>query len=73
MKRHGNLYNKIITFENICEAYRKAALGRRYTYEVLSFRNNLEENLISIQEDLVTRTYSQDHTGRSPSTNQKSA
>ena len=57
MKRHGNLYNKIITFENICEAYRKAALGRRYTYEVLSFRNNLEENLISIQEDLVTRTY----------------
>ena len=57
MKRHGNLYNKIITFENICEAYRKAALGRRYTYEVLSFRNNLEENLISIHEDLVTRTY----------------
>lgn len=57
MKRHGNLYHKIITFENICEAYRKAALGRRYTYEVLSFRNNLEENLIAIQEDLVTRTY----------------
>ena len=57
MKRHGNLYNKITTFENICEAYRKAALGRRYTYEVLSFRNNLEENLIAIQEDLVNRTY----------------
>lgn len=57
MKRHGNLYHKIITFENICEAYRKAALGRRYTYEVLSFRNNLEENLITIEEDLINKTY----------------
>ena len=57
MKRHGNLYHKIITFENICEAYHKAALGRRYTYEVLSFRNNLEENLIKIQEDLNDKTY----------------
>ena len=57
MKRHGNLYNKIITFENICEAYRKAALGRRYIYEVLRFRNNLEENLVAIQEDLVRKTY----------------
>jgi len=57
MKRHGNLYNKITTFENICGAYRKAALGRRYTSEVLSFSNNLEENLISIQEDLITRAY----------------
>ena len=57
MKRHGNLYHQITTFANICEAYRKAALGRRYTSEVLSFHNNLEENLFSIQEDLVHRTY----------------
>ena len=57
MKRHGNLYPKIIAFENICEAYHKAALGRRYSYEVLYFRDNLEDNLISIQEALANKTY----------------
>ncbi len=57
MKRHGNLYYKIFFFKNLCEAYRKAALGRRYTNEVLRFRDNLEANLMSIQDDLVSKTY----------------
>jgi len=57
MRRHNNLYSRIHDFENLHLAFRKASRVRRFTSEVLAFRENLEENLISIQDDLITGVY----------------
>jgi retron-type reverse transcriptase len=39
------------------EAYLKARRGKRYKDEVLKFNGNLEENLISMQNELMHETY----------------
>lgn len=57
MKRYGNLYKQIYDFENLYNAYIKARKNKRYRQEVLAFTANLEENLISIQNELVWETY----------------
>jgi len=57
MKRHGNLFESIATFENLELAYRKAVKGKRYRIDALRFRNNLEENLIQIQNELIWQMY----------------
>ena len=57
MRRHGNLYSSIYDFENLYLAFRKASKGRRYEPEVLRFKDNLEEELIHIQNELIWRTY----------------
>ncbi len=57
MRRHNDLYSRIHDFENLLLAFRKASRGRRFSSEVLNFGKNLEENLISIQDELITGTY----------------
>ena len=57
IKRYGNLYEKIYSFENLYNAYLKARKNKRYREEVLRFTANLEENLITIQNELVWETY----------------
>jgi len=57
MRRHNNLYSRIHDFENLHLAFRKASRGRRLTPGVLNFRENLEENLIGIQDELIQGTY----------------
>lgn len=57
IKRYGNLYEKIYSFENLYNAYLKARKNKRYREEVLRFTANLEENLITIQNELVWKTY----------------
>ena len=57
MKRHGQLYEKVCTFENILDAYKKARRNKRYKGDVLEFTSLLEENLIDIQNQLTRRTY----------------
>lgn len=61
MKTYNNLYDKICSFENIYSAYLKARKGKRYHNDVIKFSINLEENLISIRDRLVNKTY---HTGK---------
>lgn len=61
MKTYNNLIDKICDFENLGRAYRKARLGRRFNPEILSFSNNLEENLIILGYELSLATY---RTGR---------
>lgn len=56
-KTYNNLYSKICSFENIYDAYLKARKNKRYHYAVLKFTANLEENLISIYDELNTNTY----------------
>ncbi len=57
MKRLGNLFEKIIDFENLLKAAKKAQLGKRYRDSVSEFNHNLEGNLLKIQKELKTHTY----------------
>jgi len=57
LKRIGNLYSKIYDYENIYKAYLDARKSKRYRNEVLKFTSNLEENLITIQNELIWKSY----------------
>lgn len=52
-----DLKDRICLFDNLLGAYRDAARNKRYRDEVLEFTKNLEENLFSIQADLLNMTY----------------
>lgn len=57
MKRLGNLWGKIIDFENLYLASRKAQKGKRFRDNVLEFNDKLEDNLFQLQHELKTKTY----------------
>ncbi|WP_017305776.1 RNA-directed DNA polymerase [Spirulina subsalsa] len=57
MKRYGNLWPEISSFENLLIAARKAQKGKRFRPAVLSFNDNLEGNLIQLQTELNNQTY----------------
>ena len=57
MKRKGNLFDRVCSFENIHLAYLKARKGKRFKKDVLSFSCELEKNLILIKKDLEEQTY----------------
>lgn len=53
MKRAGNLYSRIVDYENIRLAYYKAQKGKRLKKDVLIFRKNLDLNLKQLQKSLI--------------------
>ena len=57
MKRIGNIYGTICSFENLYAAYLEARKCKRYRHEVLRFSANLEEELLAIQRELQSKTY----------------
>ena len=57
MKRYGNLYPKIIEFNNLFLAAHKAQLGKRYRDNVLDFNFNLEREIFNLQQELKDKTY----------------
>lgn len=57
MKRHGNLFGKIIELDNIRLAYKKARKGKGWQNTVMWFDENLENNLKSIQTTLINKTF----------------
>jgi retron-type reverse transcriptase len=57
MKRHGNLWPQVIDFENLLAAARQAQQGKRYRINVLAFNSNLEEELLTIQQELREQRY----------------
>jgi RNA-directed DNA polymerase len=57
MKRYGNLFPEIITFENLLKAAKKAQKGKQFYPNVLKFNYNLETELLTIQEELINKTY----------------
>lgn len=57
VKRYGDLYPQLITFENLHLAYRKAAKGKRGQPNVAEFEFDLEANLLQLQEELRDQTY----------------
>jgi retron-type reverse transcriptase len=58
MKTYNNLYKKLCSFENISLAFRKAKLGKSKRDYVIKFEADLENNLKSLQEELLNKTYS---------------
>ncbi|MGK7873887.1 MAG: reverse transcriptase domain-containing protein [Xenococcaceae cyanobacterium] len=57
MKRWGNLWSKIVEFENLLLASRKAQKSKRFRDNVLDFNYNLEGNLLKLQKELQNQTY----------------
>lgn len=53
-KRQGDLWQHICTFENLYLAYERARRGKRYRPDVLRFGSHLGENLLALQEELLT-------------------
>ena len=58
MRRHGNLYNKIVDIDNIRNAYLSAKKGKGWQNTVKNFEKNLEINLLAIQKSLIDKTFS---------------
>jgi RNA-directed DNA polymerase len=57
MRTFKHLFEQIITFENLYQAWRNAARGKRGKVEVADFEFNLEENLFALQAELIEGTY----------------
>jgi len=57
VKTYTNLWSRIIDFESLLAAYRRASKCKRYTRDVLMFTENLEENLIQLQNEMVWKMY----------------
>jgi retron-type reverse transcriptase len=56
-KSYDHLWEQVVDFENLYHAYLTAGKGKRYRWEILTFKQNLEENLIVLQNDLIWNTY----------------
>ncbi len=53
----GHGYNHIISLENIIEAWKEFVKGKRARKDVQTFERNLMDNIISLHNDLVAKTY----------------
>jgi len=57
MKRHGNLWPNVISFEALLHAAEQARLGKRFRPAVAVFHFNLERELWRLHEELSRKTY----------------
>ena len=57
MKRYGNLFEKITTFENLLLASKNAIRGKKDKKAVASFYFHLENELLALQSELLSGTY----------------
>lgn len=57
MKRIGNLWGEIISYQNIILAAQKAQRGKRFRPNILEFNYNLENEIIILKKELETQTY----------------
>lgn len=56
-KKHFHLYEQICGTENLWAAYKRAARGKRYRPAAAAFEYHLEENLLTLEEELRQETY----------------
>lgn len=61
MKRIKNLYPAIYDFENLFNAYKDGIKLKRDRPDVMAYTDNLEENLITLQNELIWKTYEVGH------------
>lgn len=57
MKRFGNIYKDICSFENLLKAAKQAYKGKRFRDDGTSFHFNLERNLFELNSELKLKTY----------------
>ncbi len=57
MKRLNNLFEKIISIENLTLADLKAQKGKRETYGVIQHNKNSENNILKLHDMLISKTY----------------
>jgi retron-type reverse transcriptase len=57
MNRHGHLWERLISFENLLAAAEKACKGKRFRPSVVAFHYDLERNLWRLHEELASKTY----------------
>ena len=57
MKKAKNLYQKIATTENLYNAFRKAARGKRLRHDVVAFSSNFDANIKDLQSQLRNRSF----------------
>lgn len=56
-KRLGYLWQEVVSFENLLLAYRKARCGKQQKPEVATFSLNLENQLLTLQQQLLNGSY----------------
>jgi len=52
-----DLFSKVIDFANFHRAYKDARQNKRYRSSILKFGYHLEENLLALRRELITKTY----------------
>ncbi len=57
MKRYGNLYQKMLTMENLRLAYKKSRKGKTWQVVVKEFDKDIDGNLKAIQDLLINKTF----------------
>ncbi len=57
MKTYKNIYQKLCTKENIALAFKKAQKRKSLKSYVIEFKNNLNENLETLRQELLSETY----------------
>lgn len=57
MKRHGDLWEKVITYDNLYLAYRRARKGKSTRRAVIKFEKDIEGNLLRLQKSLRDKTF----------------
>ncbi len=54
---NDSLYSKIYAWDNLLLAYRKAAKGKRSKVPVADFEYRLEDNLVTLRQELQAQSY----------------
>jgi RNA-directed DNA polymerase len=57
VKRWGNLFEAIVSFDNLCVAAKKAFRGKKDNARVARFYFELENELLSLQKELQNKTF----------------
>ena len=57
MKRHGQLFDRLVSFENLLAAAQAARRGKRFKANVARFDFDLEGELFALQHELCSQAY----------------
>ena len=57
MKRYGDLWDKIVSYDNLYLAYKKARKNKGWQRQVQEVDADVENKLLAIQEMLIKKTY----------------
>jgi hypothetical protein len=57
MKRTGNLYNSIVSLENLYVASKKAQKGKTKHNDIINWNKDLDRNILELHKSLVEKSY----------------